>query len=627
MDANEAVQIVNLPSELAGLVDEETLRQAAEYAAEPVDEAENARAATKIGAAWRGHHVRKAYHHALDEKFALKQAERAAQDAQEHTELLERQRQFEAAEHPVVFEATPDAEPMAIPPVSSLNIVQIVDRPQTEDAAYLSQSTFNPTLRPQTAAIETQTAPLEQPANETQALAKTDAGMGDEKEEVEEEEEEEEENIEESNDAVPLNIPRVNAPLPLNSTKAWINKPYLGGFRHKLNQVEYFHAATQTPRPEEIRARNAPPRFHRDSQTKYLKNRKVQSFKQAATQIETKSLFLTASDDNVLFARNYVSADDHEQWVLRNIIRIQCWVRKVYAIRKVRRMREKRDRAAEQEAYNQAQRKEWADKELRRKAEGRVHPKTRRDFELLYNGLEQWREKETRKINTLELPDTERLAKLANLLKQEAALLQKIDKLKLAANLEMKDKQAIKTLDQMAAPKGWALADGTVQSIETPNIVRARELRDLYKALTLNKATIDERLQILLHVKYTVKEFDCKLSREIVELIDREGDLISRGRDGANLDGLRKRIAHHFLTFVQTPEFNPEALNYSKVAQTKKLWTHTEFNVDYSCPNPECSFSATKQCIFAVLVPNTFPPQISIFPALYAHWANAKHVQ
>lgn len=108
--------------------------------------------------------------------------------------------------------------------------------------------------------------------------------------------------------------------------------------------------------------------------------------------------------------------------------------------------------------------------------------------------------------------------------------------------------------------------------VDTPHTIRARELRDLYHALNLPMLSVDERLQILLHVKYTTKEFDCNLTREIVELIDREGDLVSRGRPEKSLEGmlniipgLRKRINSLFLQFIRTPEFNPEALAHQKV--------------------------------------------------------------
>lgn len=49
--------------------------------------------------------------------------------------------------------------------------------------------------------------------------------------------------------------------------------------------------------------------------------------------------------------------------------------------------------------------------------------------------------------------------------------------------------------------------------------------------LNLPLLTVDERLDVLLHVKWTVKEFDCDLTREVVDLIDREADLLNRGRN------------------------------------------------------------------------------------------------
>ena len=57
----------------------------------------------------------------------------------------------------------------------------------------------------------------------------------------------------------------------------------------------------------------------------------------------------------------------------------------------------------------------------------------------------------------------------------------------------------------MAAPKRWPAVKGTYVLVDTPNTIRARELRDLYHALNIPLLSVDERLQILLHVKYTVK--------------------------------------------------------------------------------------------------------------------------
>eukprot|EP00913_Durusdinium_trenchii_P024608 g23100.t1 len=88
---------------------------------------------------------------------------------------------------------------------------------------------------------------------------------------------------------------------------------------------------------------------------------------------------------------------------------------------------------------------------------------------------------------------------------------------------------------------------------------------DLYSGLRLPLLTVDERLDVLLHVKWTVKEFDCNLTREMVDLIDREADMLNRGRPEKSFVGLRKRLANLFLQFIETPEFNPEAIQFQKV--------------------------------------------------------------
>ena len=61
-------------------------------------------------------------------------------------------------------------------------------------------------------------------------------------------------------------------------------------------------------------------------------------------------------------------------------------------------------------------------------------------------------------------------------------------------------------------------------------------------------------------------EFDCKLTKEMVDLIDRESDLMERGVKHINLQGLRTRILQLYLKYVRTPMFNPEARRYTRLA-------------------------------------------------------------
>jgi len=51
------------------------------------------------------------------------------------------------------------------------------------------------------------------------------------------------------------------------------------------------------------------------------------------------------------------------------------------------------------------------------------------------------------------------------------------------------------------------------------------------------------------------------LTKELTELIDREADLLNRGRGDKALEGLRKRITRAFLQLIRDPKYNPEADN------------------------------------------------------------------
>ncbi|RKP19313.1 hypothetical protein ROZALSC1DRAFT_29078 [Rozella allomycis CSF55] len=322
---------------------------------------------------------------------------------------------------------------------------------------------------------------------------------------------------------------------------------YVGGYRDKRNGTEYYHAWTQTKVPQKYTLENCPERFHREVQTKFLRNRKSQCVRETATQM---------------------------------IIKIQCFFRKIQAIRYTRILYiEKLEKDKDQ--------KEKEDKKIkidetkrRKEVEHRLHPRSTKDFEVLYHGLERWRAIEVKKITDSEYHDATKLALLADVMDKEAQLIQKIDRLKLAANEENKVEKTQKLLEQMGSPISFPSFDGGTTFITTPSIQRASELRDLYNALCLPLLSIDERLQVLLHVKYTVKEFDCSLTRDIVDLIDREGDMISRGVSSKNLEGLRKRISSQFLVFLKTPKFNPEAAKYQKFPGAGESW-HREKPVYY----------------------------------------------
>jgi len=57
----------------------------------------------------------------------------------------------------------------------------------------------------------------------------------------------------------------------------------------------------------------------------------------------------------------------------------------------------------------------------------------------------------------------------------------------------------------MAAPKRWTAYDGKTTAMDTPFTLRAQQLRDIYNSVTLESLSRDERLDVLLTLKCTVK--------------------------------------------------------------------------------------------------------------------------
>lgn len=343
-------------------------------------------------------------------------------------------------------------------------------------------------------------------------------------------------------------------------------KAALGGYRHKRTGLLYHHAATQTESGSR-RIRDMSGLRERDTQTRDTVARKAQTQRECGTQMRRVDLELDGAGDVHLRPRAYFSAAQYLEVKRAATLTLQRHWRGYLA-----RCRawKKRNAIYEQlQATADATRRAEEDASDRRAAEieRRLNPRSKKDFELLYNELHTWRHRETHRIAE-ELhdadPDSKRAAR-GDLLAKEAKLLQTIDGLKARAAKDGRRQRIGKLLKVMARPKRWERSDGHVVVVDTPFSVRARELMELYDGLTRPMLDVDERMSVLRSVKRTVAEFHCRLSADIVELIEREADLLQRGRSAAAHKGLRQRIANLFLEFIETPEFNPAAQRFQRV--------------------------------------------------------------
>jgi hypothetical protein len=308
-------------------------------------------------------------------------------------------------------------------------------------------------------------------------------------------------------------------------------------------------------------------KFHRETQTKYVETKSQQTYREQGTQTAKPGLLLNDAEDKVVYiAGEYFDSKRMEKLRNEKAILIQSWTRGWFARRLAKKMREIRDKELQEkeELEKEESRKEALRK--RKEVERKLKPKTKEDFKILYDQLDSWRLAKTEKIKTSDkLDENQKKKALFELLRKETKLLQTIDKLKLSAFEENKNDNIYMKLKKMSDHKKVTNADKVTILVETPFTIRARELMDLYHGLNTDMLTVDERLDVLLHVKWTVKEFDCELTRDIVELIDREADLLNRGRNDNSMIGLRKRLSNLFLEFIEQPEFNPQAIHYTKI--------------------------------------------------------------
>jgi hypothetical protein len=315
-------------------------------------------------------------------------------------------------------------------------------------------------------------------------------------------------------------------------------KPFLGGFRHKRSGLEYHHASTQplpAPRKQEDGAPPAAARFERDTQTAVVVTRSQQAVREQGTQMTRPGVEIDPAPDRLLAPLPYFSAAQYDALRWDKAVDLQRYTRGFFARRRADELVELRvRREVEARAADDARRHE-ADARHRREVERRMNPRTYADFETLYNELEAWRLAETAKIHAAAAAqgggaeaDETRRAGLSQLLQREQKLLQTIDRLRSQAADANRDASVRGKLAAMAQPKRWQLSDGEIVEVHTPYTTRAKELHELYNGLRLPLLSIDERLDVLLHVKWTVKEFDCNLTRDLVDLIDREADMLNR---------------------------------------------------------------------------------------------------
>uniref|UniRef100_A0A8P0TCE7 IQ motif and ubiquitin domain containing n=1 Tax=Canis lupus familiaris TaxID=9615 RepID=A0A8P0TCE7_CANLF len=300
--------------------------------------------------------------------------------------------------------------------------------------------------------------------------------------------------------------------VPVEIIKSDFHKPFLGGFRHKITGIEYHNAGTQTV-PKKIPEKDNV--FCRDTQTVFLRKKLQQTTNTTSTQMTKIGVYVSNMTDKLVTPGKYFSAAEYHAQRLQAVIVLQTYYRQWHAkvvVKDLKRQKMLRLKwEAEEELRKIREKEEWIKLDYYR----RHNPQTKEDFEVLYNALELWRQEEFARINQ-SFTGAERKAALCELLEKETQIIASIGRHRYIAN--MANREAL---------------------IQT----------------------------------FLDKEHECKLTQEILELIDREVDLMMRGVKHHNLEGLRKRIATLFFHYIKTPLFNPEVARHLKVPQDPLMFS------------------------------------------------------
>ncbi|KAK7916531.1 hypothetical protein WMY93_012292 [Mugilogobius chulae] len=346
-------------------------------------------------------------------------------------------------------------------------------------------------------------------------------------------------------------------------SSAAARKPFLGGYRHRLTGAAYHHASTQTySRADQPECRGFLPRTHK--YTVEMKSQAQQCAADVSTQMTGIGCYVSCTNDKLLTPGSYTTAAEYHERRLKAVIRLQAAARRWLAKQAVGRLRQDRNRRlAWLEAQTQRRREE-KEEQLRDRRRRWKNPQRREDFNLLYQALETWRKEEEQLINAT-LRGAQRKVALCSLLDQELEYIKTIGQKQIIFDKDITDRSIRNFLDRSAAPYHWKSAKGERIEMDTMNTIRARELRDLYNDVSATPIKQNDRLEVLMTLKHTVKEHKCELTRDLVDLVDREVDLMTRCVKASSLVGLRQRINTLLLQYIKTPAFNPQVAKLLKV--------------------------------------------------------------
>eukprot|EP00592_Proboscia_alata_P002441 CAMPEP_0194376214 /NCGR_PEP_ID=MMETSP0174-20130528/24667_1 /TAXON_ID=216777 /ORGANISM="Proboscia alata, Strain PI-D3" /LENGTH=369 /DNA_ID=CAMNT_0039156791 /DNA_START=221 /DNA_END=1330 /DNA_ORIENTATION=+ len=351
-------------------------------------------------------------------------------------------------------------------------------------------------------------------------------------------------------------------------------KPYFGGFKHRVSNLVYHHASCQTIALQNDKEK-MPDLSHlrcRETQTATLVTRSCQSHSEVGIQVapmnDQNTFSLGVTDKEIIARSTYMTSDKLLEQKKKLALLLQERWRYQKSVTEESRIRLPRNNVEQNDKIVGSLDLEENVAKISIKrgrleidgnipaqklvAQSRIQLKISKKFGSTKN-LEQ-SEQSAQTFKEHKLFEMELKSK-------EVRALQSIGNLK---SKQRRSKRIELMLHQMSQPKRWELSDGKIVEVYTPAVKQAAKMKTLHDELRNESFSDDDRLNTLLKVKQTVQEFEeCILTRDICDLVDREADMVNRGRNEKSLSGMRMRLRNLFVQFFMTPDFNPESRHFN----------------------------------------------------------------
>ena len=332
-----------------------------------------------------------------------------------------------------------------------------------------------------------------------------------------------------------------------------IVKPFLGGYVSRKTGIEYHHGYTQTG---PLHVKSSPDVFIRDTQTYWTRNRKIETKYSRATQMSNENVYIPNVEDKILTSGPYETADEWERRrdVLGKVRTIQRYFRAWKLRACLKKLCEEYRRRIQKEDEEQEFLRRADVERKKREIIGKVFPRTKDDFSMLYSMVERWKKGELKRIISMSCSSA-RIAEVSVLLDKEIEMLQTIERYRKIVKDDMKIRKTEQFLRDIGDPLTWNSEYKNLPvSMDTLETQQGRLYRELYKSISNRHTSKEKHVKNLTNVRASLQDHNCEISNELVNLIDRACALLARGVDQNQLNALQMRIEALFLKHISTPE-------------------------------------------------------------------------